>query len=181
MSNLDTVGKIWVYDDEFTFSQRLFLFEFILKSKFIIGGVDSEIPESPTPNLPFLISEWSAEDLERCKILDHIHSVDLYNKIGNRNLRRCLVNLDFSREIHHPHTHRNNDVLIYQANMEWRPEWYGETLFYDDKVEEILYANQYTPGRLIYFDGTVPHMFRPPSRSAPYYRFTLSMFFDKKE
>ena len=33
------------------------------------------------------------------------------------------------------HTHYGDNVLLYQANMEWRPEWYGETFYYDDDCD----------------------------------------------
>ena len=47
-----------------------------------------------------------------------------------------------------------------------------------DDQSEIAYASVYIPGRIILFDGSIPHAIRPQSVKAPKYRFTLSLFFD---
>ena len=68
---------------------------------------------------------------------------------------------------------------MYYANLEWRDEWHGETLFYDhNRVSTNAY--QYTPGRILEFDGSLPHSIRPQSFIGPQYRFTVSTFFTKK-
>ena len=168
---------IEIYDDEFTKAQRDAFWEFVKVSRFIVSGKDVEVIESPTKNIPFLISEWSEEDIRSFNIFSQIHNTKLTDNIKSKTLVRCLVNLDTLREIHHVHTHPHQHVLLYQANPEWRPEWYGETLFYDDNAKDVIYTNEYTPGRLIWFDGNIPHTFRPPSQIAPFFRFTVSMFF----
>jgi len=173
--------RIFIYDDEFTWAQRYTMFEFIQQSRFIISGQDTRLlHEAASPNLPFLISEWNNEDILRFELLQNLANEDLLERMGEQKLYRCFVNLDAQREIHHVHTHAGDNVLLYQANLEWRPEWYGETFFYDDEHKDIIFANQYTPGRLIYFDGDTPHAFRPPSRVAPHFRFTVSFFFEKE-
>jgi Rps23 Pro-64 3,4-dihydroxylase Tpa1-like proline 4-hydroxylase len=50
---------------------------------------------------------------------------------------------------------------ILYLNKEWKDEWQGETLFYDD---EIAYAVLPKFGRLVVFDGEIKHSARPPSR-----------------
>ena len=174
-------NRIQIYDNEFTWSQRFSLYEYVQKSNFRISGEDTPDQESVSPNLPFFISEWNTNDLARSELLQSINNNELLSKFRVDKIRRCFVNFDFGREIHHVHTHYGDNVLLYQANMEWRPEWYGETFYYDDDCENIVYINEYTPGRLIFFDGEVPHAFRPPSRVAPYFRFTISMFIEKGE
>ena len=65
------------------------------------------------------------------------------------------------------------------VNLDWRDGWHGETLFYNpDNLKEIVYTSLYIPGRIILFDGSIPHAIRPQSVKAPKFRFTLSLFFD---
>ena len=172
--------EISIYDDEFTWAQRKDMYDFIVKSKFTISARDvDERVETSVPNMPFMISEWNEDDVSRFGIFRHMKNADLHSQIGNnRTLKRCFINCDTGREVHHVHSHSNQYVLLYQANLEWNHEWYGETFFYDDNKEDVVRVNSYTPGRLIWFNGEIPHSFRPPSRVAPFFRFTVSFFFE---
>ena len=73
------------------------------------------------------------------------------------------------------------DVILIYLNQDWKLEWYGETLFYSEDLSEIIFAGLYTPGRIICFDGEVPHSIRPNSRLAPKFRYTMSLFFKKEK
>jgi hypothetical protein len=64
--------------------------------------------------------------------------------------------------------------------MEWRNEFYGETLFYNDLGTEIEQASVFKPGRAVLFDGKTSHTIRPSSHHAPSYRFTLFVGFNEK-
>ena len=44
----------------------------------------------------------------------------------------------------------------------------------------ISLANPYTPNQLIVFDGKVPHTIKSQNLIGPSYRFTISLFFNKK-
>ena len=69
--------------------------------------------------------------------------------------------------------------VLYYINLDWRDGWHGETLFYNpNNLKEIIYTSLYIPGRIILFDGSIPHAIRPQSIKAPKFRFTLSLFFD---
>ena len=63
--------------------------------------------------------------------------------------------------------------------MEWKQEWWGETQFLSEDLKEIIFTNQYVPGRVIWFDGEIPHTIKTQSFSAPKFRFSLSIFFDR--
>jgi Rps23 Pro-64 3,4-dihydroxylase Tpa1-like proline 4-hydroxylase len=81
--------------------------------------------------------------------------------------------------VYYAHTHGEDKVLLYYINMEWKEGWHGETQFYSDDLKEVKYTSPYTPGRLILFDGKIPHTMRPQSIIAPKFRFSLSMFLKK--
>ena len=56
---------------------------------------------------------------------------------------------------------------------EWNVEWGGETLFFDSSMDaQVVVSPQ--PGRLVLFDGTLPHVGRPPNRICFASRFTLA-------
>ena len=69
--------------------------------------------------------------------------------------------------------------MLYYANREWKPEWGGETVFYDEGGKDIIYTSPYVPNRMIFFAGELPHRYNPPSRVAPKFRFSISTFFER--
>jgi len=87
------------------------------------------------------------------------------------------VNLSTPTDCHWAHTHKDHTVLLYYVNKHWKHDWAGETMFFNDDLSEVAYASVYKPGRIIVFDGEIPHSVRPQSSIAPNYRFTLSLFF----
>ncbi|MGH8320937.1 MAG: 2OG-Fe(II) oxygenase [Gammaproteobacteria bacterium] len=57
---------------------------------------------------------------------------------------------------------------------EWNPEWGGETLFFDSKMDAAAAVSP-RPGRLVVFDGTLTHVGRPPNRICFAPRYTLAL------
>ena len=51
---------------------------------------------------------------------------------------------------------------------------------YKKDRKTISLANPYTPNQLIVFDGKVPHTIKSQNLIGPSYRFTISLFFNKK-
>ena len=166
--------EIAIYDDEFTWAQQQYMFEFFMNSKYTFSRIEQNHKEA------CMVSMFSPIDLNRLGLLENIHTQDLLDKINGRTPNQAFVNFDSMVELHFAHTHPGQEVLLYQANLEWRPEWYGETVFYEPDCKEIALMNMYTPGRLIWFDGNIPHSARPPSSVSPFCRFTFSIIFDKE-
>ena len=54
----------------------------------------------------------------------------------------------------------NNRTVIFFTNDEWNRDWGGETVFYEG--DEIAKSVLPKPGRVISFDGRIPHSGRPP-------------------
>jgi hypothetical protein len=148
-------------------------------SLFQIGWVDtSEIHHSQHK---FLHSTWSHEFLRSTEFLTGIRDEKLIELIGGREPTHCMLNLSVPCDVYFSHTHPGQDVLLYYVNLSWCEEWAGETLFFADNRRDILFASSFTPNRVILFDGEIPHSIRPQSVTAPHYRFTLSVFFDKRK
>lgn len=69
---------------------------------------------------------------------------------------------------------KNNYTVLIYANFIWKSKWHGETIFYDDDCEEAVFVVSPKPGRLVFFDGAIPHSAIAPSRIAEYPRYTIA-------
>jgi len=169
---------IEVYDNVFTRSDAQFFYGSILNSCFKIGWYDTPIIENR--GIQFMHSKWTPKEVEKVGLLKKIKNKDLLKKINGRVPHEIVCNCSNFGEVYAPHTHDlKPDVLLYYANLEWKREWYGETLFYSEDLKDIIHANPYVPGRIVWFKGEIPHSIRPSSSMAPQYRFTISFFFLK--
>lgn len=168
-------GSIRVYDDTFTRFYREQIYNFVKKSLFQIGNADGGLPEYQRNH--FLQSAYSEADVEKLGILPALNDTKIADEIKGRQLVRTLVNLSMPSDTYFAHIHPEEVVLLYYANLEWQESWHGETMFFNDAQDEVVYSSIYKPGRIIIFNGRIPHAVRPPSASAPMYRFTLAMNF----
>ena len=70
------------------------------------------------------------------------------------------------------HVESNKTVLVY-LNDVWHPEWGGETVFFDHNLDAVhLVAPR--PGRVVIFDGRIPHTGRTPTPKFMYNRYILA-------
>jgi hypothetical protein len=169
--------RIAVYDDLFTLLDRQKFYDFATKSFFRLGWSDGAILENYA-NM-FVYSSYSKEDLDNLEILNKIKDSEAANELDGYVLHQCMLNLSTASDTNYVHSHAESKVLLYYVNLEWRDGWHGETLFFDEPCKNIVFANPYTPGRLISFDATIPHTIRPQSHIAAKYRFTLAIIFNK--
>lgn len=64
-------------------------------------------------------------------------------------------------------------TALWYIAPEWNAEWGGETLFYNSQMDaEVVVTPK--PGRLVVFDGGIPHVGRPPNRICYAPRYTLA-------
>lgn len=171
----ETGKKIYVFDDLFEHAWRRAAFQYMIQSNFKLGWVDQE---DPAHYQQYLHSHWSMEDVDTFGILKNFSDDRAYKLLQNKVPDVAVVNLSHHSDVYFVHPHKNT-TLLYYANPYWKEEWAGETLFYNENTTDVVYASIYKPGRLIIFDGSIPHTIRAPSRSAPQYRLTFAMFFDK--
>lgn len=174
----DNLGRsIYIVDDAFTTEQHERLYGTVLNSYYRIGFADTDAIERLTNK--YLHSSWSHDDYQRFGVKDAIESLDIYDKLKDCTLDRVTINLSTPSDSYYPHTHHNQYSLLYYLNLDWKPEWAGETIFYNDSMTEAIYTSLYKPRRLILFDGAIPHSIKVQSSLAPHYRFTLAIFFNK--
>jgi len=165
---------IKVFDNFLKPSANDFIYEFALKSHYRIGWNDTNNPEHK--RYPNLYSSYSKEDVDKIDILDSINKT-----IKNKNkATACIINLTKPLDVNFIHTHKNTSVALYYINPQWNIDWGGETIFYEKDRKKISFTSPYTPNRLIYFNGETPHTIKSQNILGPIYRFTLSLFFNKK-
>jgi hypothetical protein len=64
-------------------------------------------------------------------------------------------------------------TALWYIAPEWNVEWGGETLFYNSNMDAEAAVTP-KPGRLVIFDGAIPHVGRPPNRICYAPRYTLA-------
>ena len=176
---MNSEKKIKVFDDVFDYQMREYVYNLAKNSNFKIGWEDTPIIEHREK--VFLHSMWQHENAEFINkgFIPSIKNRELLELIGGRQPSLIVLNCTLKNDIYLPHTHIDQDVLLYYINMEWKREWYGETQFFSENLNEIIFTNPYVPGRMVWFDGTIPHTIKTQSSSAPKYRFSVSLFFEK--
>tara|TARA_Y100000593_G_scaffold93968_1_gene190871 strand:+ start:3178 stop:3702 length:525 start_codon:yes stop_codon:yes gene_type:complete len=170
---------IKVYNDILDRSDMENFYIDIMKSKFEIGWGDS--PAIEHRNEQYWYSTYPTDEFIDSGWLSSIKDEGLINKINNRDPNQVIINCTTYSDVYRPHTHPGKEVLLYYTNLEWKQEWWGETVFYSEDLKDIIFTNQYVPGRAIWFDGSIPHSIKPQTHTGPKFRFSVSVFFDKEE
>ena len=70
------------------------------------------------------------------------------------------------------HVPENKTVIIY-LNHELHPNWGCETIFYDHNLDAQRIVTP-KPGRVLMFDGRIPHTGRPPTPRYPMNRYIMT-------
>ena len=64
-------------------------------------------------------------------------------------------------------------TALYYANLEWHPDWGGETIYYTDEEEADMVVMP-RPGRLVIARGAILHRGNVPTRICYQERYTLA-------
>ena len=169
---------IQIYDNTLKESVKSNIYLLAITAKYQIGWDDTSVFEHRQyPCLHHTLSKnaWAQLDL-----ISGIRNQELKDELNDLKFVSATINLSVPSSIQFSHSHNEKKVLLYYINPEWKNEYYGETLFYDDYSDEVIETSVYKPGRIILFDGKTPHSIRPSSHIAPQYRFTLFASFDEK-
>lgn len=169
---------IKVFDDCVTLQRRHLIYQSIRNSPFKIVCDHSDGLEEQSQHLCFVMDNYSFNSLG---LLAAIKNTAVAEFLKEYKSTGAFAALTFFGDHHYPHAHKEDLVMLYYANHDWQNTWGGETLFYNDKLTEIVYASPYTPGRIILFTGDTPHTIRSPAAGSPMFRFTVSSFWKKND
>ena len=142
---------IKVYDDLIAPSYREVIYGYIQRSLFRIGNQDGSSFE--TMPHQYLYSEYAEQDLIDSKFIEAVQGTEVGELFDTHPFARSLVNLSVPSDSNFLHTHHDCIVVLYYANLNWTPDWAGETIFYDDAKADVTKAINVKPGRVVVFDG----------------------------
>ena len=167
-----------IYDNIFTEDFRSDIYLKAITADYKIGWDDSSVFEHRQyPCLHHMLDKQSWEQLD---LVNRIQNHELRNQLEELSFVSATINLAVPSSVQFQHTHPQKYTLLYYINMEWKPEYYGDTLFFNDLGTEVEHTSLFKPGRVVFFDGNIPHTIRPSSHIAPSYRFTLFASFNEK-
>lgn len=171
-------GKtIEIYDNLFSFIERETWYSFIKNSMYKINGSDGEFTDKVGQQI---YSAYSTADLHRMGFFesDGFKLLDNKHNLLQKQIKQIRVNLSTNNEANCLHTDGCGTTFLYYSNIEWDITWGGHTLFMDDNIQEAVHTSLYKPGRVLLFDGTIPHMIMTPTIVAKKPRFSLALQFN---
>lgn len=104
--------------------------------------------------------------------------------LKDRVMLRAWVNAGTTSDRHILHVDSNHPdalVLLQYINLVWDKNWDGYTLFRSQDANDIEHVVDFVPGRLVLFDGEIPHKSTPQTYDAPTFRFTANSMWIKEE
>lgn len=169
---------IEIFHNILTENHRDHLYMYAANAKYDIGWDDTSTFENK--QYPCLHHEVDKSSWDSLGFIEGIQDSTLVDKVINLQFSKAVINLATPSSIQFPHTHGGLTVITYYINPEWKKEYYGETIFYNDSLTESIKTALYDPNGAILFNGNIPHSIRPASHIAPSYRFSLSVFYRQK-
>ncbi len=177
--------SIHVYDGIFNYSEISGIYNALTRGTYMLDNANrGDVQELQDRKLVYRITP---------ELLDKLHFFDgaldpiLEERVPNETYEhfKSYVNLGLytdNHEVHADHYYdRAGKTLLYYVNETWNKDWGGETAFFDDNAENIIFTSQLIPGRVIIFDSNIPHAAKPQSIDGPAYRFTMAMKFFRRE
>ena len=138
------------------------LYDYVINSYFKIGSQDGPSPLDRR-NHVYIHSDYSIDDVNRIGLLDKLKQVPEFSLYKDLRLLRTTINCSVPSDTNFIHTHDNQISLVYYVNLDWKPEWAGETVFFDHE-DEIVTAVLPKFGRLVVFPSAMLHAARSVSR-----------------
>lgn len=168
-------GKIDIFDDVFDYATREKFYYYVRYQNFTTSGSDTSTLEHKGDfNLYCSVSE---EQLSNMNFLNSGEMAKINTIVDGMSIKQSRINLSTLNDRNRFHTDTYGDLktktLLYYPNLVWQNDWGGYTIFSDSMLSEVEYTSFYVPGRIILFDGNIPHCIAPPTTMAPTYRFSF--------
>lgn len=172
---LENGSRIDVFDNVFPLEVRNEIYSACVGSKYQISWESMGLLERGSYGY-HLHSRLPDESISGMGIFNHLQkNEDIMNLIGGMRLKGTYINLTVATDSYHIHNDVSGKTMLYYVNPDWQDGWGGETLFWSSDLSEIVYASPFVSGRLVIFDGQIPHSVRPQSNTGPKYRFSMAM------
>ena len=170
--------KIYVYENVFNRRENLGLYNLIVNSQFTRTNIDVYLLN----NLDRDAKWWSTVDPKgeisatiNPKYIESVNVLD-WNKVA---ITGQYINYSTSNTVDSIHAdisedHSNHYTLLHYANHTWDVNWHGETLFYSDNCQDVIYSQIIKPGTIVLFDSRIQHCAVPCTIAAEHPRFTIA-------
>ena len=180
---ISTGKTLEVYDDIFSFTERNVMIQVIAQSYYKVNGSDGGMVNARSDSVPQIYSSWTEQDLINTGFLNFsgFKTLDQKHNIFSKKIKQIRVNLSPPSERNYVHNDQAGLTVVYYPNLEWRIEWGGHTMFLTEPLDDIEYTCVNNPGRVVVFDGTIPHMVLTPTMLAPVHRYSFAIQFSNIE
>lgn len=176
--NCELEKNIIVIDDAFDHLFRSNIFNLARNLSYSIGWDDNNIAERKKYD-QHLYCSISKEIVDNHNIIQKFQAITEVNEaIKDLHVCNVVMNLSVPTNVNYVHSHSEKKVLLYYVNLYWPEGGHGETQYWSENLKDIQYTCPYTPGRLIIFDGSIPHTIRPQSIVGPKFRYTLTVLYN---
>lgn len=176
----EVTNSIRILDNVVPLHHRAMVYNYVAGSRYTIGFTDGVQVQVQGQRYSYLCSAYSLEDVRNTGLLKFLEGTEIGDILKDYEINSASVNLSVPTNVNFAHTHGQDLILLYYANLDWKPHFYGETVFFNEDCSDIVRAVPFTPGRFVLFDGKMPHSIRPQSSAGPDYRFTVALMYTKK-
>lgn len=170
--------RITVIDGLFNNKELLDIYELASQTSFCRSSVDVHLLPNRDIDVKWRSDISALDPLFRYTILTYQEKIDAldWSKV---TIKSHYLNFSVPSTVDMIHSdsrgfEKNGKTLLHYANYTWDKNWHGQTNFYSDNVENIVYSCMIKPGRVILFDGTIPHSATAPSTVAVHPRYTIA-------
>jgi SM-20-related protein len=125
----------------------------------------------------FKSQEWKKNNSLPNKIATIARDFLIKQKIHVGSIQRIYANFNLYGDFQFSHTDGDEWTALFFLNSEWKEDWGGEFILYDETMDGLGYSIQPKPGRLVIFDGMIPHRGGVPSKLCYDPRISLAVKF----
>jgi Rps23 Pro-64 3,4-dihydroxylase Tpa1-like proline 4-hydroxylase len=166
--------------------RELFIFDNIIDDMMVshVGALVKTLhyvrKEKSRPGVPGLAAvsdipqEKIAADPFLCSLRQAVERIFPHERFSDQ---RAYVNCSVYGDSYYLHRdcapQERHVTALYYANLEWQPDWGGETIYYNDEEDAEL-AISPRRGRLVIARGAVLHRGHVPARNCYEERYTLA-------
>ncbi len=169
--------KIFVYENVFDRRENLGLYNLIVNAPFTRTNIDVYLLN----NKDFDSKWWSVISPDskisstiNPKYMETLDALD-WNKVA---VTGQYINYSSSNSVDNIHAdvfdEQNSYTILHYANHTWDVNWHGETIFYSDNCDEVIYTQIIKPGAVVVFDSRIQHSAVPCSSASASPRFTIA-------
>lgn len=168
-------GKtIEIFKDALSYRERQIIYGFVTRSNFRIYEYDHMFTKYKNQTS----SPYSQQDIENLGILSIPSVKKILQSYDFTEVTQCRVNAATNSEYDTPHFDNCRYTMLYYANIKWQLEWGGQTLFLNESLNKVEHCSLVEPGKIIVFDGSIPHMIVPPTSYAEDFRLVFVLQFN---